>query len=449
MSTPTVLPASALARLTLAGTPPAGRYAAAALSRAALYLLPLLLAPAATAALARLPWQLPAAALVTGWCAMTVLAARGRVVAGRSGSARSARQVLAGFLVVAAGWSASLALINAAPAWLPAGLRELAADPVTGYAVTGSVLALAAAVATGAATGMEPMVLRWSLPLAVVAVAIASGRLSELGQLHPSLGQLPAALLLPAGIAVPLLRLGLLAWDPRRRHRNAQPADDPAWAERFDRADLRTSACYLAFGAAQAGLVVTAWQLTRPAVADGGLPPSVVPLLLTLPVVQLWLGWHVHRVTVGPGRADRAAHQRYVHRVAWGTLGALLPALVAGVALLAAAPRLPYGLSHHPDPPGLVHALATGVLLAGLMALGSLLAARARPGLAALVVGAPLLATPALTAGPLVSGALLAALPAALAAAYALGLVVAANLLFDPAPAPAAPAPGSPAEAAR
>lgn len=286
MSTPTVLPANALAQLTPVATAPAPRYAVAALCRAALYLSPLLLALAAAEPLARLPWQLPAAALATGWCALSVFAALGRLVRVRSGPVPAARQVLAGFALVTAAWSGVLAVTAATPAWLPEPLAGLAAEPVTAYAVSLPALALAAAVGVGVATGTEPTVLRWSLPLAGTAVAIAGGWLAGPVPLWPGSRPQPVELLLVAGIALPLLRMAVLAWDPRGRHRVAAPAAPG----RPLGGGLRTSGCHLLYGAAQAGLVLTAWQLTRSTPAADGVPPGVLPLLLTLPAVEWWLG---------------------------------------------------------------------------------------------------------------------------------------------------------------
>src|SRR5690606_366406 len=107
--------------------------------------------------------------------------------------------------------------------------------------------------------------------------------------------------------------------------------------------------------------------------------------------------------------------------------------------LAGTAGRLPYGLSAHPDVPALVLALASGVLLAGVVATGWLLAARRRFGLAALVTGAPVvialglpISVPGLAATSLGGwGQLLPSGAVGLAAAYAAGLILAAFVLFD------------------
>jgi hypothetical protein len=158
-----------------------------------------------------------------------------------------------------------------------------------------------------------------------------------------------------------------------------------------------------------------------------GVRPALVPLLFAIPVLELWIWWHLTRVAAGLVRYDdRDRYLRYVRSLGWATLAALLPPLVAGAALAGTAARLPYGLSAHPDAPALVLAMACGVLLVGVVAIGRLLSARHRPGLAAVVGWCPVLGALGLP-----WGALLPATTVALVVAYAIGLVLAAGVLFD------------------
>jgi hypothetical protein len=191
-----------------------------------------------------------------------------------------------------------------------------------------------------------------------------------------------------------------------------------------------------------AAAVLLAGRAGQPVAPPAGVPLAVVlPVLLALPVIEVWIGWHQARVAAGLARYDdRERHRRYAHRLGRATLAGLLPPLVAGAALAATAHRLPYGLSAHPDAPALVLSAATGVLLAGVIATGRLLAARDRPGLAAAVLGSPVLAALALAAAapgglvagpPAGAGPLLPATVVALATGYAAGLVLVAGLLFE------------------
>jgi hypothetical protein len=158
-----------------------------------------------------------------------------------------------------------------------------------------------------------------------------------------------------------------------------------------------------------------------------GVPPALVPLLFAIPLLEVWIWWHLSRVTAGLVRYDdRVGHLRYVRSLGWTTLAALLPPLAAGAALAGTATRLPYGLSAHPDAPALVVAMACGVLLVGVVAIGRLLSARRRPGLAAAVAWCPVVGALGLHWGAPLPG-----IAIALAVACAAGLVLAAYVLFD------------------
>lgn len=398
MSTPTALPATALSQLAPAtAAPHPVRFLPPALARAGLYLTPVPLALAAAEPLARVPWPVPAGAAAAGWCALSGLGYLGRRAAGRAGAGAAVRLVLVGFAALAAVWAVLLVL--AGPDRGPA------------YPVGLGVLLLAAALATALATGAEAVLLRWSVPALLVAGAVIGG-------------WLPTPLLL-AGI-------GLLA------ARLAGPAIRGTWPGWPAGRELWRCGAYAGYGLSQAAVVGLVWRVGE--VASAGVPPVVVPLLVSVPLIEVWAGWHLARVAAGLARHDdRAQHERYARRLGWATLAVLLPPLVAGAALAGSAHRLPYRLSEHPDAPALVLAVAGGVLLAGVVAVGWLLAARDRPGLAAavgvgVVGGTPVLAAavPGLAVTSLGGwGQLLPATVIALAAAYAVGLVLAAYVLVD------------------
>jgi hypothetical protein len=154
--------------------------------------------------------------------------------------------------------------------------------------------------------------------------------------------------------------------------------------------------------------------------------PDAAVLALGVPLLVFVVCWHESRAaTAADAHDDLRAFHREVRDLGTVTVGALVPPLVAGVALGAAAYRLPYGLSSHPGARGLVLGCAAVLLLGGVLALTALLAGRGRPVVAAAVAAGPLCA---LAAG----GALLPATVAALAVTYLAGLVLAAHAVFDP-----------------
>lgn len=406
MNTPTVLPASLLSQVTgPVATRTGPPFLGTALMRSLLLLVPVPLAAAAAGAIATLPWTVPVAALVAGWCAAQPLTHLGQLTAGRRGPVPAARLVLAGFAALAAAWSVGLAVAPQA---------VIGADRAAAYAVSLPALGLLAVVAVALAVRCEAMLLRWTVPALLIAAAWLLDLVPERA----------AAALLLATVALPLLRAGAIA---------ARRADGPAgrWRGR----ELVWAAWYLLLGACQAALVVTVWQAGTTAAA------VAVPLLVAVPLAEVWIGWHLARAVAGRAAYDdREPYLRHVRRLGWATLSPLLPPLVAGVALAASASRLPYGLSAHPDAPAAVLSMAAGVLLPGVVALGLLLAAVGRPGLAALVTGGPVAGAlawhagaPGLTAGSLSGwGQLLPTVATALLVGYAVGLVLATHVLVDP-----------------
>jgi hypothetical protein len=428
VSTPTLLSAAALAQVAPA-RPAAARSVGPALARGGLFLTSVALVPAAAEPLAALPWPVPAGALAAGWCGLSVLGPWGRTVAARSGPARATRLVLAGFLALAA---AGAAVLTLAPA------RLVGDDRAPAYAVGLSTLALLAAVTAAVATGTEPALLRWAAPALLAAAAVVAGWLPAPGP------ALPPGTALLAGIGVvaargfaPALRRGRAGRGAAGRGLPRQWAAGAPYRYRAD--GLRRWAAHLGLGLGQVAMVAMAWRVGQAVAAPAGPPPVLLPLVLALPVIEVWVGWHLVRVAAGLAGDDRERHQRQVRELGWTTLTALLPPLVAGAALAGTAVRLPFGLSRHPDATGLVLSMAAGVLLAGVVAVGRLLSGRDRPGLAAAVTAAPVVATPALAAAvPGLAaasltgwGQLLPAAVVALGVAYAAGLVLAAYVLFD------------------
>jgi hypothetical protein len=434
MSTPTALPPAVLSGLAPVAAGGTGRHPRAGLARAALFLTAVPLAVAASGPLAGAPWPVPTGAAGLGWGALLGLSYLGRVAAGRDGVRSAARLVLAGFGALGLAWSGLLAL---APASLAG------PDRAAGYAASLPVLVLLASFTAGLATGAVPALLRWSVPGLLVAGAGIAGWLPAAGLPVP-----PGRLLLAAvGLLAVRAFWPALTWRAGRRPPRARPARDrpprarPArrWRPRIDGSELRRGAGHLALGLSQAAAVLVVWRAGAP-VAPGGVAPALLPVLVALPAAEVWVGWHRARVAAGLARYDdRTAHQRYARRVAWATLAALLPPLVAGAALAGTAHRLPSWLSAHPDAPALVLSMASGVLLAGLLALGSLLATRDRPGPAAAVTGGAVAgglvlaaSVPGLAATSLSGwGPLLPATVVALATAYLAGLILASHVLFD------------------
>ena len=87
-----------------------------------------------------------------------------------------------------------------------------------------------------------------------------------------------------------------------------------------------------------------------------------MPLLLAVPALETLVGWHTFQIESGLDAAESGRdYRRHVRSVAVATVAALLPPLAAGIALAAAAYRLPYGATTRDG----VLALAAGTLLGG------------------------------------------------------------------------------------
>lgn len=372
-------------------------YLRAAGLRCALYLGPLGVAVAATPSLGKVGWVVPVVTLVLGWSAAQALTCVGAAVARGAGPAAAARLAGGGFTAAAGLWCA---FVWVAPAgWL--GSRPLAA--VVGI---GGLTALAT-VTAALVTRAEADVIRWSLPCWVLGAAQVATALG-----HGWAQGIPVETLLPAAIVAAAVR----AYRPVI---GRSVPDRPPLAA----ADVRRGAGYLLVGAAQAACVALLWR----AGPTGATAPAAVPLLLAVPALETLVGWYTHQVDAGLDLAESGReYRRHVRSVAVTTVSALLPPLAAGMALTAAAYRLPYGEPAHDA----VLAVAAGTLLGGLLADTALLAARGRTAVAAsLAVAAPL----AIVALPPLLPAL-APLPtvvAVFAGAHLLGLLTVAHTAAD------------------
>ena len=380
------------------------RYLIRAMLRCALYIGPLGVVVAAADPLSRVPWPVPTVIMLLGWSAAQALTAVGLPLAGRAGRTAAARQVGGGFAAVAGGW---FALIWVAPAALLGPERLLAAVLAVGG------LATLATVAGALVTRSEAAVIRWSLPVWLLAAITIAGAWPP---------HVPGYALLGLAIAAATVR----AFRPALvRHARRRPP--------LTRAELRRGLCYGIIGAAQAGCVALLWRTGPP----GATLPAVLPLLAAVPLLAALVAWHTGQVGAGPdgtgGDRAYAGHLRWVTVV---TVAGLLPPLAIGLALAAAAYRLPYGLSHAPGARDLVLSLAGGTLLGGVLAVTLLLAARGRTATAAtLAAAAPLLtsaahALPASVAPPLTSDLLPTAV-AILAATLLVGLPAVAHTALD------------------
>jgi hypothetical protein len=172
--------------------------------------------------------------------------------------------------------------------------------------------------------------------------------------------------------------------------------------------------------------------------APGGdtIPPAAIPVLLALPLLEVFAGWRAAR-TAGALDAydDVRTYRRHMGGVTLISIIGLAPPLLVGVAAALTVQLAPHPLSGHATAQVLALGLITGLLMAGLYGVILLLAAQGRLRTAALISLAPAL----LTAGALSCGGALTdqpatdrdiALPAlagALAVSYAAGLLTAAT----------------------
>jgi hypothetical protein len=337
----------------------------AALVRCALYVGPLGAAVAAAELLGRVAWQVPAAALILGWATSQALAGLSSRAVRRtdpgSSPAVAARLVAGGFGAAAGVWCA---LVWITPATLLGPQRLLAALLGLG------ALTCLGTVTAALVTRSEVAVVRWSLPIwLLAAVTVADGWS----------GRIPVAVLLPAAIVLAALRACRPLLGARVPARPALTA-----------ADLRCAGNYLVIGAAQAGCVALLWRTG----GAGTPPPAMLPLLAAVPLLEALIGWHAVQVDAGLDEFDSGtAYAGHLRSVTVVTVAGLVPPLAIGVALIAAAYRLPYGLSGLSGAREVVLALAGGTLLSGVLAATLLLAVRGRTAAAAVLAAAPLVLT--------------------------------------------------------
>ncbi len=300
------------------------------------------------------------------------------------------------------------AFVALGPEWF-VGARAVA------YPVCGVALLAFAGIAAALVGDRVGAVLGWSVPIWMVSLALLAGLLPD--RYAWSLG---AAVAVAAGRAfVPAVRR------------------DPPDARVPVRTPVGAVTAYLLIGAGQAGAFLLVSHLVP------GIAAATVPLLLAVPLIELFVGWHAAAAAAGLDLYDDvSAYRRHLRALGAVTLAALVPPLAIGAALVVAAFRLPYELSRHPDARALVLALAAGMLLAGAWAATLLLATRGRLVLAALLALAPvafavvpvagwLVAVPADGADSLIQ-VLLPATVAGLAATSVLGLAATAHTVFHP-----------------
>ncbi|GIF59303.1 hypothetical protein [Asanoa iriomotensis] len=383
-------------------------FARAALARAALFLTPALATLAAGGPLARVGWPLLAATVVVGWSGGQALACAGYARAAHGNTGAALRRVAAGLLVASAAGAAAVTF----------GPPALVGERIPAYAVCGVELLAFAGVAAALVAGRVGAVLRWSVPVWLVSLALLTGLLPD-----------RAGWLLGAAVGLAAAR----AFAPALRR-------DPPEARVGARAPFGAVVAYVLIGAGQAGAFLLVWRLVP---GDGAAPPpATVPLLLAVPLIELFVAWHAAGAAAGLDLYDDvAAYRRHLRALGAATLAGLVPPLAVGAALLVAAFRLPYELSRHPDARALVLSLAAGALLAGAWAATLLLATRGRLLLAALLALAPVAFAVVPVAGWLVAvpggsvhsliQVMLPATVAGLAATSVLGLAAAAHTVFQ------------------
>jgi hypothetical protein len=153
---------------------------------------------------------------------------------------------------------------------------------------------------------------------------------------------------------------------------------------------------------------------------SGSAAPFWLPLLLAVPILEALIGWHTDQVEAGQVRG-----------VTLVTLAGLLPPFAMGVALAAAAYRMPAELAAISGARPGVLAMAGGTLLGGVFAITFLLAARGRAGVAATLAAAPPFAVAALKFLPLPAAGPLPDAVGVLAVTHLAGLLVVALTAVD------------------
>ena len=388
-------------------TPPAPKFARHALARAALFLTPAVAALAAADVLARVGWPLLAGTLLLGWAGGQSMACAGYARAAH-GATAGALRMLAFAVVAAAALSTTVIMVGPA---------HVVGDPLTTYAVCAAELVIFASTAAALVADRVAAVLRWSVPVWAVSVGLLAG-------------WIPSRFAYVLGLAVAVTAVRAFA-----------PALRGDGSRRPAGVSGRAVAAYALIGAGQAGAFLLVWRL---APGDGAAPPpATLPLLLAVPLIEVFIAWHAAGAAAGLEAYDDVdAYRRHLRGIGTLTLGALAPPLAIGAALVVAAYRLPYDLSRHEEARTLVLGVAAGVLLAGVFAVTLLLATRGRLLLAVSVGLAPAVFAAVPAAGWLVAvpgggvdsliPVMLPATVAGLAATYVLGLAATAHTVFHP-----------------
>lgn len=335
-------------------TPPfrAVRVLAETLMRTSLYFTPLVIGVGAAHQVQGVGGLPTLGTLVVGWGCGQAFAYLGYGALGVRGPAAATRLLAGGFAVVAAVWSAVLAL-DGTP-W------------PRGYAVAGAQLALFAVTAAALVTGRERTVLASAVPCWVAAGAV------WLGGGHLALAALGAALLV----------LVLVAYRPAVRRGDRRSGG--RWRSR--RQEYSAAIRFGFVGSGQAVLLVIV-ALSGP--NPTAVPPEAVPLLCAVPLIELALIWHQWRVNSARAALDdRVLFGRRLARVSRDTALVLSIPILAG-AVLVALTWTDGAVAGVTVPGG--GRTAAAVLLCGLYALCLILAAHRRTGTAAVLVWWPAL----------------------------------------------------------
>jgi hypothetical protein len=341
---PAADPAAATAPTAGRTAVPALRVVGETLARTALYLTPLIIGLGVAHQAAGAGSLATLGTLIIGWGGGQALAYVGYGRLGVRGAASATRLLAMGFAGLSAVWLATLAV-----AGTPA---------PRGYVVAGAQLALFAVTAAALVTGRERVVLACAVPCWLIAGAVALGA---------------------GGVGVPVLLIALLAlvgvaYAPAVRRETA-PAGG-RWRSRWEEYGSAVRHGIVGTGQAVLLLIVALHG------ASTAVPPQAVPLLCAVPLIELTVIWHQHRVNAARTVLDDPAlFDRRLVEVSRATVTVLAVPVVLGAAIAGAdwaGVAVPGGGRS-----------AAAVLLCGLYALCLVLAAHRRTITAAVLVWWP------------------------------------------------------------
>ncbi|GAA2377382.1 hypothetical protein [Dactylosporangium salmoneum] len=314
------------------------RVVADTLLRSLIYLTPLAIGVGAAAEVDGVSGLATTGTLLVGWGGGQALSYLGYRALSERGPVAAARVLGAGFLGLTALWAMVLS---------GTGGRD--------YAVAAVQLALFAVAGVTLVTNRER----------VVILAVAPCWLATAGLRYG----LPVIVLIGCvavlvGVAFrPVLRTGV------------KKARRGWW-----RPDVRYAALYGLVGTGQAALLRT---VALDGIAPHRVPVEALPLLFGVPLIELTLVWHRHRIAAARADlADRFAFDRRLARISAATVAVLGVPVFAGAAIAGA---VWFGLLRGGQ------SFAAAVLLTGVYALCLVLAAHGRAGTAAIVVWWPTL----------------------------------------------------------